>query len=64
MKHSMSQYIYYCKWCGQSMEDLINLDQEECGGHQGVYHIQYLRIKKEVDKMIKPIIKGLGLECR
>ncbi len=53
MKHSMSQYIYYCKWCGQSMEDLINLDQEECGGTKGVYHIQYLRIKKEIDKMIK-----------
>ena len=63
MKHSMSQYIYYCKWCGQSLEDLVDVNQEECNGTKGVYHIQYLRVKKEIDKMIKPIIKGLGLEC-
>ena len=44
------------------MEDLINLDQEECNGTKGVYHIQYLRIQREVDKMINPIIQRLGLK--
>lgn len=62
MNHSMSQYIYYCKWCGQSLEDLANLEQEECNGTKGVYHIQYLRIQREIDKMINPIIDRLGLK--
>jgi hypothetical protein len=44
------------------MEDLINLDQEECGGTKGVYHIQYLRVKKEIDKMIKPFLNHLGMK--
>jgi hypothetical protein len=62
MKHSMSQYIYYCKWCGQSLEDLADVNQEECNGTKGVYHIQYLRIQKEVDKMMKPIFDRLGIK--
>jgi hypothetical protein len=62
MKHSMSQYIYYCKWCGQSLEDLADVNQEECNGTKGVYHIQYLRIQKEVDKIMKPIFDRLGIK--
>ncbi len=61
MKHSLAQYIYYCKWCGKSMEDLVNLDEEECQGHEGVYHINYLIIKKDIDRMMQPILSKLGL---
>lgn len=62
MKHSMSQYIYYCKWCGQSMEDLISLAQENCDGTKGVYHIQYLRVQREVGKILNPVLNRLGIK--
>ena len=59
MKHDMDQVLYFCKWCGKSMLEVIDNDDVECHGTSGIFHIEYLKKKKEFDIIIKPILNRL-----
>jgi hypothetical protein len=53
----MAPTFFYCKWCGSSLEEIVEIDKPECDGHLGVYHIKYLRKKQEFYSIINPILK-------
>ncbi len=61
MSHTMSPTIYFCKWCGKSLEQLVENDEQKCHGTSGIYHINYLINKKKCDKMFQPILDKLTL---
>jgi hypothetical protein len=58
MKHDMDQIFYFCKWCGKSMVEVIE-DDVKCHGTSGIFHIEYLKNKKEFDIIMSPILNRL-----
>ena len=61
MPHTMAPTFYYCKWCGKSFEELVENNENECHGTSGIYHINYLKNKKEFDTIMDPILDKLLL---
>ena len=61
INHSITPTFYFCKWCGKSMEYLINKNQESCLGAVGVIHIDYLIAKKKCNEIFEPILKNARL---
>lgn len=59
MPHTMSPTIYYCKWCGKSLMELEDSSDRECHGTSGIFHINYLKAKKQFDIMMNPILNRI-----
>ena len=59
MPHTMAPTFYHCKWCGKSLEQLVEQDEQECHGHSGIFHINYLKKKKEFDTIMNPILNKI-----
>jgi len=61
MPHTMAPTFYHCKWCGKSLEELVESDEQECHGTSGIFHIDYLIAKKKFDTIMNPILNKLIL---
>ena len=60
MKHNMDTTFYYCKWCGESMMHLVEVENgDKCHGNDGIIHINYLIRRREFDIIMNPILNRL-----
>jgi hypothetical protein len=53
--HTMSPTFFFCKWCGKSLENLVDSNRPDCLGTHGVLHIDYLRHRREFSLLMRPI---------
>lgn len=60
MNHDFSPRIYYCKNCGKSYEEILNIDElRECSGDDRVFHPNFVNAQREFDKLFKPILEAV-----